>query len=505
MSQRDSSSSSGTPNFVFVAENSHSQARSHAMREHWKQRHGRRREAKSHSRRKSRTLVSRSELNEDTSQSHDALTDGSPDGHQGNSDQNREQYPSVATQLLSGLSRTFSPSRPDPFQTCPVPLTSQHQKLLHHWISTHAAMMFEDLDAADFNPMRDVWFPLDLSNPSSFNCVMAHSAAHLAHLYAGTCPQRGTKSSDALRFKAEALRILRCWLVDPKTELSDDAFAAIIRLLTFERYWGTVAEWKIHRDGLQRMIEAKGGVEELRDNWRLELVVYLVSLMSQPSWLESTNNLEEISRLPSQSPIAHPILLSLDIQKVRCLWLISFIQDMRTFMGSFHRIGLSIFPSVHTAVELLRHNLQLCLESTSVETYVSELEDEMLTCLFSIGVILQESISPLYESTSQTPAFNTLTMLDSALSESQDAWSQSVRNLRSTLCQILVQLYGIGDFKVNYVVELVKVLSMLSLEARRGVEKCLLNLFYSLGDRGNMALIDDGWTPDSLLSTVRGH
>lgn len=101
-------------------------------------------------------------------------------------------------------------------------------------ISTHAAMMFEDLDAADFNPMRDVWFPLDLSNPSSFNCVMAHSAAHLAHLYAGTCPQRGTKSSDALRFKAEALRILRCWLVDPKTELSDDAFAAIIRLLTFE-------------------------------------------------------------------------------------------------------------------------------------------------------------------------------------------------------------------------------------------------------------------------------
>ena len=94
--------------------------------------------------------------------------------------------------------------------------------------------MFEDLNGTNFNPMRDVWFPLDLSNASSFNCVMAHAAAHLAHLYAGTCPKRGTKSSDALKYKAEAVRILRSWLADPKEALSDDAFAAVIRLLTFE-------------------------------------------------------------------------------------------------------------------------------------------------------------------------------------------------------------------------------------------------------------------------------
>jgi hypothetical protein len=95
-------------------------------------------------------------------------------------------------------------------------------------------MMFEDLNPSRFNPMKDVWFPLDLSNASSFNCVMAHSAAHLAHLYAGTAPRRGIKSSDALKYKAEAVRILRSWLVDPEKELSDDAFAAVTRLLTFE-------------------------------------------------------------------------------------------------------------------------------------------------------------------------------------------------------------------------------------------------------------------------------
>jgi hypothetical protein len=101
-------------------------------------------------------------------------------------------------------------------------------------IGTHAAMMFEDLDVTAFNPMKDVWFPLDLSNASSFNCIMAHSAAHLYHLYAGTPARRGSISSDALKYKIEAVRILRLWLGDPEKELSDDSFAAVVRLLTFE-------------------------------------------------------------------------------------------------------------------------------------------------------------------------------------------------------------------------------------------------------------------------------
>lgn len=63
---------------------------------------------------------------------------------------------------------------------------------------------------------------------------MAHAAAHLSHLYAGTSPQMGTNAADALKYKAEAVRILHKWLSDPQKALSYDAFAAVIRLLTFE-------------------------------------------------------------------------------------------------------------------------------------------------------------------------------------------------------------------------------------------------------------------------------
>jgi hypothetical protein len=35
------------------------------------------------------------------------------------------------------------------------------------------------------------------------------------------------------------------------------------------------AEWRIHRDGLQRMIDARGGIAALQSNWRLGLVTSL--------------------------------------------------------------------------------------------------------------------------------------------------------------------------------------------------------------------------------------
>lgn len=95
-------------------------------------------------------------------------------------------------------------------------------------------MMFDDMPTSNFNPMKDVWFPLDLSNPASFNAIMAHSAAHLAHYYGGVTPTKGTKSAEALRFKADAVEILNQWVNDPKKALSNDTFAAVVRLLTFE-------------------------------------------------------------------------------------------------------------------------------------------------------------------------------------------------------------------------------------------------------------------------------
>lgn len=42
-----------------------------------------------------------------------------------------------------------------------------------------------------------------------------------------------------------------------------------------QKYWGIDDQWEVHRDGLQRLINAKGGLSALRGDWRVELVVFL--------------------------------------------------------------------------------------------------------------------------------------------------------------------------------------------------------------------------------------
>lgn len=228
--------------------------------------------------------------------------------------------------------------------------------------------------------------------------------------------------------------------------------------------------------------------------------------MSRPSWLESKNNLELISR-PLLTPMAMQKASSCDVHKVRCLWLISFIQDMRTFMGSFYARGLSAYPFAHAAVGLLRDNFLLSIDSSTHFYQNAECEDEMLWCLFCISVLTQESTSILSggdSTTSNEP--NVLLGLEMSLKNSYSIWRRSIHDLRCILYDTLTRLFEEGQYKVNYFMDLVQVLGTLSLEARQGVEKCLLNLLYCLGNEENNSLLaEDGWSPDSLLSSMHGN
>jgi hypothetical protein len=142
MSSQGSTSSGQATQFTFVTENNQSEARSHAMREHWKKRHKTKQDVKSHRRKPSRTLLPRFERNGDATLPQEDFIDCSPESRQDNSDEIRENNPNVPAQLLHGFRGALSTTRPDPFQTCPVRLTSKHQKLLHH-------CLFEPID-----PMR---------------------------------------------------------------------------------------------------------------------------------------------------------------------------------------------------------------------------------------------------------------------------------------------------------------------------------------------------------------
>ncbi|KAJ2986149.1 hypothetical protein NUW58_g5165 [Xylaria curta] len=514
--------------YTFVTGDNGREGRSHAIRAHWRQRRQRmemqRREREEQEQRPLRTILPGA-----GGSSNDARASQTPpvsglqpylpadlDADADDSlDEDLRANPAPPTeftsgmlegipaQALSGMNLALGSSRLDPFDRFPIKLTSNHHRLLHHWLSTFAGMMFS-IHRSTFNPMRDVWFPLDLSNAASFNAIMAHSAAHLARL------QGFPVSNEAVRFKVEAVGIVQFWARDPALALGDDTIAAILRLLSFERYWGSEDEWRIHHNGLLQIIEARGGIETLHGNWRLEITTYLVTLMTRPSWFDSSNQLREISQ---QSMTAHPVLGQLgNLYKTRCLWLLSFMQDLRTCMGNSPEIynhGLVHYAYIRDALLIVRSDLYSHDEDLRTEDDMNERERIRLACLFYICVMLRDSISQGYipNSSNLTPMdFHhsySITFFDQCLARHHAQWQGSIQSLFQCLFHGTIAAET-PPSRLHYALDLTNVLGSTSPEARHGVERCMLQILCQALMEAR-AIVDYDWTPDSLLACIEGH
>ncbi|KAI0423157.1 tachykinin family protein [Xylaria grammica] len=504
--------------YTFVTEDNTREGRSHAIRAHWRQRRQRmemqRREREEQEQRPPRTIlpgVSGSSNDASTSQMqpisepllhsreiHDEVANSPNENPIDPPVPPSEIFLGIPDQALSKMNIALGSSRLDPFDRFPVRLTSKHHRLLHHWLSTFAGMMFS-MHTSTFNPMRDVWFPLDLSNAASFNAIMAHSAAHLARM------QGFPVSNEAVRFKVEAVGIVQFWARDPALALSDDTIAAILRLLSFERYWGSEVEWRIHHNGLLQIIEARGGITTLQSNWRLEITTFLVTLMTRPSWFDSSNQLREISQ---QSMAAHPVLGQLDnLYKTRCLWLLSFMQDMRTFMGpEMYNHGLAPYAFIRDALLVVKSDLYLHDEDLPAEGDIDESERIRLACLFYICIMLQGSVSQPDSGIPGPLDFHhsySITSFDQCLARNYVQWRGSIQDLFQCLFHGAIAAQT-PPSKLHYALDLTNILGSMSAEARRGVEKCMLQILCQALMEARVAL-DYDWTPDTLLACIEGR
>ncbi|KAF4957964.1 hypothetical protein FGADI_2793 [Fusarium gaditjirri] len=410
----------------------------------------------------------------------------------------------IPSQILSGMNLAMGSSRLDPFDQLPMKLSVIHHKLLHHWFSAHAAMMFGPSPDGAFSPMRDVWLPLDLSNQASFNALMALSAAHLSRM------QGFSQSEVALEFKSEAVRIVQLWMQDSERAVSDDVLAAILRLLTYERYWGTEAEWIIHHRGLMNLVEARGGTAALSSNWRLELTTFLVSSMARPTWFDCSNQIQELLTHTSELPL-HPILKrGSDLRKLRSLWLLSFIQDMGTFRTNLLGTTPVHYSAFHEAILLLKARRQDHELDTGRPELCSDLEFTRLACLLFICVLLQKAP---FESPGDTGTYqegdwsfqrlDNLNLLNFCLEANHPSWHDSLENLNSILFFHFTASEGTG-LDPDYVRNLTSVIGSLSGGARYAVERCLLETLCRASG-GEQNRFEENFTPDILLSTISGQ
>lgn len=208
-----------------------------------------------------------------------------------------------------------------------------------------------------------------------------------------------------------------------------------------------------------------------------------------------------------------PIMGNQDaLPRIRSLWLISFIQDTHTLMNNWLELyssGISNYTALQTAVVMLHDSLPARNESVEAEG-VSEGRAYMrLACILFIVLIIQSSVSCPADDiptsggqhSPSTPSLSQTGALDAFLLEHESEWPWSVEDLYHTLFH---SFPGQGDYAniSSYALHMATVISYMSQETRRGLERTLLNILPHVPAMGWQ--VENEWTPDALLSSIHG-
>lgn len=130
-----------------------------------------------------------------------------------------------------------------------------------HYLQYHVqqgSRLLANLESDD-NPLRSLLIPRSMSSPLLMKAVCAVSALHLAnrshHFDAQTA---------AANYYGRTLSGLRTALAESSAEiLSDDAMLAVGLMCKYEIVRGSVGQWIVHLNALQRLIASRGGLRSM--------------------------------------------------------------------------------------------------------------------------------------------------------------------------------------------------------------------------------------------------
>ncbi|KAJ5987068.1 hypothetical protein N7451_011433 [Penicillium sp. IBT 35674x] len=130
-----------------------------------------------------------------------------------------------------------------------------------HYLQYHVqqgSRLLANLESDD-NPLRSLLIPRAMSSPLLMRAVCAVSALHLANRSQGYSAQNASAT-----FYGRTLQGIRLVLVESSPEaLSDDAMLAVGLLCKYEIVRGSVKQWVVHLNALQRLIATRGGLHSM--------------------------------------------------------------------------------------------------------------------------------------------------------------------------------------------------------------------------------------------------
>lgn len=147
----------------------------------------------------------------------------------------------------------FGISRLDPLNVLPFPLSRRDEEFIDR---------FQNWETDSWCPVngRGIWFNFALKDELLFHATMYHWGMHFVR----TNLDFHFRNPEIIEHKLASFHMINQRLSDNKGTVTDETLAAVAAIVNIEISFGSREEAKKHMNGLETMIDMKGGIEKIK-------------------------------------------------------------------------------------------------------------------------------------------------------------------------------------------------------------------------------------------------
>ncbi|RFU24341.1 hypothetical protein B7463_g11997, partial [Scytalidium lignicola] len=166
----------------------------------------------------------------------------------------------------------------NPFAPYPVEPNSRTVQLLDY---------SQQVGELQHHPMRAIWITIGMSDTSAFHLTLSSASLTLAQ----KCNQAAGETTESINYYTTAAHTISERLQDPVDSTSDGVVGTILGFACLDNTVGNWERWQLHMNGLQKVLELRGGIESLQTSHILQVTAF---------WVDVTGSLiqDTIPRFP---------------------------------------------------------------------------------------------------------------------------------------------------------------------------------------------------------------
>ncbi|KIW03913.1 uncharacterized protein PV09_04756 [Verruconis gallopava] len=149
----------------------------------------------------------------------------------------------------------------EPFKAYPVPATPRMIQLLDFMVQHRSLYQ---------RPMASIWLSIGMADKDCFYITLAQASNSLSRFQGNPYPE----TPESIRFYSKAVKALNKRISCDADRTSDGVVGTILGLAYLDMTYNKWERWRVHMNGLKRVLELRGGANTLQSSYELQMTTF---------------------------------------------------------------------------------------------------------------------------------------------------------------------------------------------------------------------------------------